>query len=88
MVGPGSGYGYGGLATNILNTESWTRGSGRSSCSDAGLGLTSPRRKQILHWASDREPKMDMGFGTWNVRSLYSSAFLQTSRESIHLIDR
>jgi hypothetical protein len=79
------------VAANILNKQSRTADSKRSSSLGVGRGLTTlPRKTQYLlrnttHnlrsgriiWHNLSTGK-DMRFGTWNVRSLYRSGSLKT----------
>jgi hypothetical protein len=75
------------VAANTLNKQSRTADSGCSSNLGLGEVLTTPRRKNLrcyetFHKASDlvqhKQWKMDMRFGTWNVRSLYRPRSLTT----------
>jgi hypothetical protein len=73
------------VAANILNKESRTADKGWFSSLGFGVGLTTARRKNKLFTKDHKKPrtwtdsldkrpkrkKMNMIFGTWNVRSMY-----------------
>jgi hypothetical protein len=86
------------IAANILNKQSRTADSGWSSSLGVGRGANNPSPQNSLfltnHYAQPRnrtdylaQPKhrrMDMRFGTWNVRSLYrSGSFKTVARELV-----
>jgi hypothetical protein len=73
------------VAANILNKQSSTADSGWSSRLGDGRGLTTLPRKTDYHaqhrnrtdyLAQPKHRKVDLRFGTWNVRSLYKSGSL------------
>jgi hypothetical protein len=84
------------VAVNILNKQSRTADSGWSSSLGVGRGAKNPSPLNSLfvtnHYAQPwnkmdylaqaKHRKMDMRFGTWNVRSLYrSGSFKVVARE-------
>jgi hypothetical protein len=85
------------VAANILNKQSWTADRGGPPACGLGVGLTTPHRKNKLvtktlkkprTWTDslDKRPrrkKMDMRFGTWNVRSMYRAGSLRAVAEAI-----
>jgi hypothetical protein len=81
------------VAANILNKQSRTADKGWSS----SVGLTTPQHKNMLvtrdhtkpqTWTDslDKRPrrkKIDMRFGTWNVRRMYNAGSLGAVAEEI-----
>jgi hypothetical protein len=81
------------VAANVSNKQLWTGDKGRSS----SVGLTDPHRKKISVTKFYKGPqtwmdslnkrhelmKMDMRFGTWNVRSLHRAGSLMTVASEI-----
>jgi hypothetical protein len=85
------------VAANILNKQSRTADKRWSSSLGLGVGLTTPHCKYKLvtkdhkkppNWKNslDKRPKrkkMDMRFGTWNVRSMCRAGSLRAVAEEI-----
>jgi hypothetical protein len=82
---------------NIFNKQSRTADKGWSSSLGLGVGITTPRHKNKLvtkmfkkprNWNDflDKRPKLkkiNMRFGTWNVRSMYRAGPLRALAEGI-----
>jgi hypothetical protein len=80
------------IAVNMLNKQSWTADSGWSSSLGVVQGANNPPllnsilvtnhyaqpRNRTDYLAQPKRWKMDMRFGTWNVRILYRSGSLKT----------
>jgi hypothetical protein len=80
------------VVVNVLSKQSRTAENGRSSsleCWERGYQHLNVKRKQLVtncytgprtrtdSLERPRQRKMDMGFGTWNVRSRYRAASLK-----------